>query len=216
MSGLRPSLLLVPASLLFVFPLAAQPANGAKVAVEILPLEQETRLAISAAPEHLRAGAGVVALTETGVVTVRESTNGFTCVVNRDHPLSRKPTCYDAEGTATILPKVRFVGDLLVTGVGLDEIDRRVAAKFESGEFVAPRRPGIAYMLSCEIRNYNPQTHRTDPFPPHLMFYAPNLTNKDIGASSSRKAHEKHPWLPFVAYQGPHGFIIVIVDQRCD
>lgn len=216
MNALRPSMLAVVASLLVISPLAARPGEGAKAAVEILPLEQETRLALSAAPEHLRAGAEVVALTKTGCVTVRESTNGFTCVVNRDHPLSRKPTCYDAEGAATILPKVRFVGDLLVKGVSLDEIDRRVAAKFESGEFVAPRRPGIAYMLSCGIRNYNPQTGRTDSFPPHLMFYAPNLTNKDIGATPSPKAHQKHPWLPFVGYQGPHGFIIVIVNQHCD
>jgi hypothetical protein len=216
MDALRSSTLIVMAALPVMSPLVATSGKDAKTAVEIQPLEQEARLALSAAPEHLRAGAGVVALTENGFVTVRESKNGFTCVVNRDHPLSRKPTCYDAEGAATILPKVRFVGDLLVQGVSLAEIDRRVAAKFESGKFVAPRRPGIAYMLSCGIRNYNPQTRRTDPFPPHLMFYAPNLTNEDIGATPSRKAHEKHPWLPFVAYQGPHGFIIVIVDQRCD
>lgn len=34
---------------------------------------------------------------------VRDSQNSFTCIVNRDHPLNLKPTCYDAEGTATIL-----------------------------------------------------------------------------------------------------------------
>lgn len=178
-------------------------------ALEILPIEEETRLALSAAPEHLRDGAGVVALTANGFVTVRESRNGFTCVVNRDHPLNRKPTCYDAEGTATILPKVEFVGKLLLAGVPLDEIRRRVAAKFESGEFISPRRPGIAYMLSSEIRNYNPRTGKVGTFPPHLMFYAPNLTNQDIGASL--QARREKPWLPFVGYQGPQGFIIVVV-----
>lgn len=179
--------------------------------LEILPIAEETRLALSAAPEHLRDGAGVVALTADGFVTVRESRNGFTCVVNRDHPLNRKPTCYDAEGTGTILPKVVFVGELLVKGVPVEEIDARVARKFAAGEFVPPSRPGVAYMLSTEIRNYNPQTGQVDGFPPHLMFYAPNLTNEDIGTSWD--ALREHRWLPFIGYQGPHGFMIVVVGD---
>lgn len=191
----------------------AEPRSGESSSLTVLPLEEETRLALSAAPEHLRAGAGVVALTATGLVTVRETRNGFTCVVNRDHPLSRKPTCYDAEGTATILPKVRFVGDLLLQGVSLAEIDRRVQANFAKGDFVAPRRPGIAYMLSTEIRNFNPRTGRVDGFPPHLMFYAPDLTDEDIGTAPWGEARKRHPWLPFIGYQGPHGFIIVVVGD---
>lgn len=177
----------------------------------ILPIAEETRLALSAAPEYLRNEAGVVALTDSGFVAVRPSRNGFTCVVNRDHPLNLKPTCYDAEGAATVLPKVRFVGTLLLQGIGMEEIDKRVAARFASGEFIAPRRAGVAYMLSTEIRNYNPQTGRVDGFPPHMMFYAPNVTNEDVGVSW--EAHRDHMWLPFVGYQGPHGFLIVLVGD---
>ena len=135
-------------------------------------------------------------------------------MVNRDHPLNRKPVCYDAEGSETILPTVLFVGEELLHGVAPDEIDRQVAAKFASGEFHSPRRPGIAYMLTREIRIYDPRTKSFNTFPPHLMFYAPNLTNADIGATSSREAHEKNPWLPFIGYQGPQGFIIVMVDLK--
>jgi hypothetical protein len=40
------------------------------------------------------------------------------------------------------------------------------------------------------------------------MFYAPNLTNADLGTTPEALA--KDPTLPFVAYQGPHGFIIVV------
>lgn len=189
--------------------LAAQAADSTNL--EILPLEEETALALSAAPEHLRDGAGVEALTPGGFVTARESTNGFTCVVNRDHPLNRKPTCYDAEGTATILPKVEFVGTLLLRGVPVDEINRRVAAKFEAGEFISPRRPGVAYMLSKQIRNYNPRTGEIGTFPPHIMFYAPNITSADIGTTG--RAWQERKWLPFVAYQGPQGYMIVVVSD---
>lgn len=192
-------------------PLGAQAGPNA---VDILPLDEEVRIALSAAPENLRDAAGVYALTAEGFTQVRSSGNGFTCVVNRDHPLNRKPVCYDAEGTATILPKVLFVGEQMVHGVALDEIDRQVAAQFASGEFRSPRRPGIAYMLTHEIRVYDPSTESFNTFPPHLMFYAPNLTNVDIGANPSREAHEKNPWLPFVGYQGPQGFIIVIVEVK--
>jgi hypothetical protein len=194
-----------------VLPVAGQTRGDS---VDILPLDEEVRIALSAAPEHLRDEAGVYALTRDGFKQVRPSRNGFTCVVNRDHPLNRKPVCYDAEGTATVLPTVLFVGEQLVRGVAVDEIDRHVAAKFASGEFQSPRHPGIAYMLTHEIRVYDASTKSFSTFPPHLMFYAPNLTNADIGTNPSREAHEKNPWLPFVGYQGPQGFIIVIVDLK--
>lgn len=188
-------------------------AQTAGDTLELLPIEEETRLALSAAPEHLAAGAGVLALTADGFTRVRESRNGFTCVVNRDHLLNRKPTCYDAEGTATVLPTVVFVGAQLLAGVPLPEIRAAVEARFASGEFISPRRPGIAYMLSSEIRRFDPRTGTVGTFPPHLMFYGPNLTNADIGAAPPG-ARAKHPWLPFVGYQGPQGFIIVVVGDR--
>ena len=161
-------------------------------------------MALAAAPEHLRAGAAVYVLEANGFVKVRDSQNGFSCIVNRDHPLNRKPTCYDAEGSATILPKVLQVGTWLMEGRTVSEIDRLVREGFETGRFVAPRRPGIAYMLSGDIRNYNPRTKEVESFPPHVMFYAPNLTNEDIGSKGGADG------LPFVAYQGPHGFMIMM------
>ena len=79
------------------------------------------------------------------------------------------------------------------------------------GKFIAPRRAGVAYMLSQDNRPYNPSTGKTGRFPPHVMFYAPNLTNEDIGFS--REAFQEDRQLPFIAYQGPHGFMIVITGE---
>jgi hypothetical protein len=169
------------------------------------PRDQEMAMALSAAPEHLRSGAGIYALDANGFVKVRESINGFTCIVNRDHPVNLKPTCYDAEGTATILPKVVQVGAWMMEGKSLDQIQQLVADGFRSGRFVSPRRPGVAYMLSGDIRNFNPKTGRAGSFPPHVMFYAPNLTNADIGSKG-----DGSDGMPFIAYQGPHGFMIML------
>ena len=179
---------------------------------ELLPREKEIELALSAAPEHLRKGAGVYVLERNGFVRVRESTNGFTCIVNRDHPLSLKPVCFDAEGTATILPKILRVGELLMQGVPMSEIDKESTEGFRTGKYISPRRAGVAYMLSGDIRNYNPRTGKVESFPPHIMFYAPNLTNADLGTTPEALA--KDPSLPFVAYQGPQGYIIVLASSR--
>ena len=174
----------------------------------LLPRDKEIALALSAAPEHLRKDAGVYALDRNGFVKVRESRNGFTCIVNRDHPLNQKPVCFDAEGTATILPKILRIGELLMQGKSMSEINAEIAEGFRTGKYIAPRRAGVAYMLSGDIRNFNPSTAKVDSFPPHVMFYAPYLTNADLGTTPEALA--KDPSLPFVAYQGPHGFIIVV------
>ncbi|MGH9442714.1 MAG: hypothetical protein ACRD16_10620 [Thermoanaerobaculia bacterium] len=203
-ASFRLAALLLPVFLLPAPSRAAGKAPGS-VLPEVFPREKEVRMALSAAPEHLRDRAGVYALEKDGFVKVRDSQNGFTCIVNRDHPLNLKPTCYDAEGTATILPKVLFVGELLMKGTPLPEISAEVRRGFESGRFQSPRRPGVAYMLSGEIRNFNPSTGKTGSFPPHVMFYAPNLTDEDIGSKGDGEGG-----LPFIAYQGPQGYMIMI------
>src|SRR5260370_33245118 len=185
-----------------------RPAANPQQLPKLFPREKEIALALSAAPEHLRKGAAVYVLERNGFVKVRESANGFTCIVNRDHPLNQKPVCFDAEGTATILPKILRVGELLMQGKPMSEIDAETAEGFRTGKYISPRRPGVAYMFSGDIRNFNPRTGKVESFPPHVMFYAPNLTNADLGITPEALA--KDPSLPFVAYQGPHGFIIVV------
>jgi hypothetical protein len=169
---------------------------------EVPTENRETEMALSAAPEHLRAGAGVYVLTTSGYKQTRRSTNKFTCIVNRDHPKALKPTCFDEEGSATILPKILRVGELMMQGKSSSEIAADIGAGFANGKFVSPRRPGVAYMLSGDIRNVNPATGAVSSFPPHVMFYAPNLTNEDIGSNGTTG-------LPFIAYQGPHGYMIM-------
>jgi hypothetical protein len=61
-------------------------------------------------------------------------------------------------------------------------------------------------MLSGDIRSYNASTGKVESFPPHVMFYAPNLTNDDIGSDGKFE-----PGLPSIAYQGAQGFMIVVL-----
>jgi hypothetical protein len=189
-------------------PAREDPVAGTASAValpEIPPVAVEMEMALGAAPAHLREGAGVYVLRDTGYEHVRESRNGFTCVVNRDHPRALKPTCWDAEGTRTIVPVVLLFGERLMQGVPLDSIDAEIDRGFRSGRFLPPARAGVAYMLSHDIRNVDRTTGEERGFPPHVMFYAPHLTNADIGA-----ADHVAEGLPFIDYAGPHGYMIVM------
>jgi hypothetical protein len=178
----------------------------------LMEQEREIAMALSAAPNHLRDGAGVYVLRKHGYEKARDASNGFTCIVVRDHPLNLKPTCWDSEGTATIVPRVLREGELLMKGTPVDQIKSLIADDFRAGRFMAPRRPGIAYMLSGEIKNFDPRSGKVGSFPPHVMFYAPNLTNQDIGASAD-DINFHDGLLPFVGYEGPHGYMIVVIGS---
>ncbi|MEM8983598.1 MAG: DUF885 domain-containing protein [Pseudomonadota bacterium] len=188
-----------------------QAAIAAAQAVPLLPEACETSIALSAAPAYLRAGAGVWVLTADGFRETRSASNPFTCVVNRDDPRVLKPTCYDAEGARNILPKVLWFGESLLAGRSVESIRADVKAGFASGRFERVTRPGVAYMLSRYNRPVNRQTGELGFFPPHVMFYAPDLTNDDIG--HDMRFHDPAQPLPMIAYGGPHGYMIMISDD---
>src|SRR5882762_6556075 len=122
---------------------------------ELLPHDKEVELALSAAPAHLRASATVYVLERNGYTIAREGSNGFTCLVHRDHPMNQKPTCWDREGSETIVPAVLREGELLMLGKTMKEVAADIGEGFRTGKYVSPRRPGVAYMLSNSNRNYN-------------------------------------------------------------
>lgn len=179
--------------------------------IGVLPKTCEINLALSAAPEHLRAEAAVYVLEQKGYRKLRQGNNSFTCIVNRDHPRVLKPTCFDLEGTETIIPKILFFGRLMMKGVAIEIINDRVQKGFIDGTFISPRRPGVAYMLSRYNRPYNSETDSLGWFAPHIMFYAPDLKLQDIGMSI--EAWNENPRLPMIGYQGPHGYMIVMADD---
>lgn len=196
------------------FVLLTSPAGAQKAATRgpepppLLPADQEIQLALSAAPEHLRDGAGVYILKENGYEKVRESKNNFTCIVNRDRPLNRVPMCFDAEGTATIIPKILLVGELLRKRTPVPAVAAEVHAGYRTGKLISPRRPGVAYMLSASNCEFDRDTGKMEVFPPSVAFYAPNLTNVDIG-STGRIADG----LPVIKFQGPQGMMLIASQE---
>jgi hypothetical protein len=185
-----------------------------------LQQQQEIELALSAGPEHLRTDATVYFFGKKGYERVRSGKNGFTCMVNRDGNQNGdsdlKPTCWDAEGSATIVPVMLRVGELLAQGKTAKEIELDIAGKFSEGHFISPRKTGIAYMLRGDVQ-YDPRTMAIGKtsFPPHYMIYAPGVSNADIGMNMN--AYKRNPSLPLV-YSGYSGgsrtaYIIVVASE---
>jgi hypothetical protein len=91
---------------------------------------------------------------------------------------------YECGGTRTHLPRILKVAELRAQGKSPEEIKTYVADAFAKGIFQPPTRSGINYMLSTE--NLAPNGKGIPaPFPPHLMFYGPYLTNADLGSDGN-------------------------------
>ena len=186
--------------------LATASAQTTELAEQPRPLmdrQKETALALSACPASVATKAGVYVLEKSGYVKIRESQNGFTAIVQHSLPQSQEPRCMDAEGTRTHLPRILKIAELRAQGKSAAEIDKFVADAFAKGIFQPPSRPGIDYMLSPENLVPDPKGSIMH-FPPHLMFYAPYLTNADLGSDGDPKGQV------FVVGEGtPHALIIV-------
>jgi hypothetical protein len=180
-----------------------------------LPEDLEIALALSAAPEHWRAGATVYVLDPaSGYRIAREGDGGAACLVGRTNwrrGVYRDdllvPICYDAAGVEAILPVRLELEALRAEGLSAEALRDTIAGNYESGKYRAPARAGYAPMLSPILVAHpaNAPEPRLLNYP-HLMFYAPGVTMADIGGR--RFADPAYPW---VLVPGPHGFIIQAV-----
>jgi hypothetical protein len=150
-----------------------------------LSAEEQTRLALSTAPPEVSGRASVYVLGARGYTQVRTGTNGFSCLVERDFLDTVEPVCYDAEGSATTLPARFYREELRAQGVPEDEVKRRIDAAYRDGRLIAPRKPGIVYMLAPEQWSWNPGAQEAWNAPPHFMLYAPYATQADVGGSAT-------------------------------
>lgn len=205
MKGLTLAWLVWPGMLICTLPALAQ-------AEKWMPLERarETALALSAAPEHLQKEAGVYLLQKGGYVQARASKNGFNCAVLQGGNILA-PICYDAEGSETNMKADFRRRALLEEGRSAAEVKQIMAAEYKAGKLLAPRRPGIAYMLSLEFKQYDPATGQGKQyFPPHVMFYAPYMKNSDIGALKEHFNSHSHV---FILGEGEPGAYMIVTPQ---
>lgn len=144
------------------------------------PKDVQIALALSAGPPVADA-ATVYIIGPKGYERAQEGNNGFTCLVERGPNNPIVPVCYDAEGTATLVPVDLYIESERAQGHADKDIAKAIADGYKSGLYVAPRKGGIAYMLSPYNYLLDKQAKQVKRVAAHVMFYAPYATADNLG-----------------------------------
>ena len=188
--------------------------------IEPLPRDLEIQLALSALPPHLRDNATVYVLNPAkGFEVARKGTNGFHALVARtgddtfrgSWPFTEYrddilyPISFDKAGSKAQMRVFFDAAEMQAKGTPPGELKTIIQDRHKAGFYKAPERAGVSYMLSPVLRTYfNPEESdrvATINFP-HVMYYAPDVSNEDIGGAKLGGMD------PFVILPGHHGYMI--------
>jgi hypothetical protein len=105
-------------------------------------------------------------------------------------------------------------------GVSPEDLKKTMQRRLKANYYKMPERAGVSYMLSPILRTYvNPDENENVVTSniPHVMYYAPNVTNEEMGGAMPSPEdfqyyveHGRWPRspYPFVILNGPHGYMI--------
>jgi hypothetical protein len=224
-------------ALLFSLTVSAQTNQTVKGTNKLAPLPRdlEIQLALSALPPHLRDNATVYVLNpDKGFEVARQGTNGFHALVARTGddtfrgtwPLKAYrddilyPISFDEAGAKAQMRVFFDAAEMQAKGTPPEELKRIIQDRYRTHYYKAPERAGVSYMLSPILRTYvNPDETENVATAniPHVMYYAPNVSNREVGAATptSEQLHyfsEHGRWpdtpYPFLILHGPHGYMI--------
>jgi hypothetical protein len=203
-----------------LFTLSANAENNKAPTVEPLPRDLEIQLAVSALPPHLRDSATVYVLNpDKGFEVARKGTNEFHAFVARtgddtfrgSWPFTKYrddilyPVSFDKAGVKAQMRVFFDAAEMQAKDTPPGELKKIIQDRFNGGFYKAPERAGISYMLSPVLRGYiNPEENDSVATLniPHVMHYAPHVSNNDIGGGKPGGMD------PFVIFHGPHGYTI--------
>src|SRR5216683_4967465 len=166
--------------------------------IEPLPRDLEIQLALSALPRHLRDSATVYVLNpDKGFEVARKGANRFHALVARTGddtfrgtwPLKEYrddilyPISFDEAGAKAQMRVFFDAAEMQAKGTSSQELKKIIQDRYRTGYYKAPERAGISYMLSPILRTYvNPDVNDNVATAnvPHVMHYAPNVSNEDV------------------------------------
>jgi hypothetical protein len=184
-------ILLLPIIAIGLIGLLAHSGQATETTIEQMPAELEARFALSALPPAIREEATLYLLDPTkGYQLSRQGTSGVTCLVERtvwEWVDFRNdiyiPLCYDAVGTKAHLKVIMNTATLRAQGTSPAALKAEIENRYKNKTYRTPEKPGLSYMVAPVMRALGPPDMKMHTMSmPHLMFYAPNVTNEDIGA----------------------------------
>jgi len=228
---------LIVVALSFTVLTIAQNNRNSGTKIEPLPRDLEIQLALSALPPHLRDEATVYVLNpEKGFEVARQGTNGFHAFIARigddtfrgTWPLTRYrddilyPISFDDAGAKAQMRVFFDAAEMEAKGTPPEKLKKIIQERYKTHYYKAPERAGVSYMLAPILRTYvsSDQNEEVETANiPHIMHYAPNVSNEDIGGAIPTPEH-MHSFVthghwpdtsyqyPFVIFQGPHGYLV--------
>jgi hypothetical protein len=175
------------------------------------PRERQIELALSAAPTEVSSKATIYILGAHGDEKARDGTNGFSCFIWRSFKetmqVSASPACFDAVGSRTLMVASMHREELRAQGKSEAEIKDDIAKGYKDGRFKTAG-PGFLYMMSSENYFYDSDSKQWATVPPHVMFYAPNKSAKDVGYESVSPT-----MVPYLTGAGPEGLLVVFAKK---
>ena len=192
--------------------------RAAGTAIEQMPAQLETQFALSALPPAMREQATVYLLDpKKGYQLSRRGTSGVTCLVERtawEQADFRNdiyvPVCYDAEGSKTFLKVIVDAATLRIQGISAVALKAEIENRYKNKTYKIPEQAGLSYMVAPVMRTWMLPDWNVHTMPmPHVMFYAANLTNEDIGAAPNSFSY------PFVFKEGvaEQSYIIQLIGE---
>lgn len=201
---------LAPVAIGLVGIAAAASGQATEPTIEQMPARLETQLALSAVPSGLRDRATVYLLDPgKGYYLSRQGASGVTCIVERtawELADFRNdiyiPLCYDAVGTKTYLKAIMDAAALRAQGMSPAALKAEMEKRYGDKTYKVPEKAGLSYMVAPIMRTVGPPDMKVHTMSmPHLMFYAPYVTNEDIGAVPDLGVHSSLVY-PFIDKQG--------------
>ncbi len=198
------------------------PCEPGQPKLDAMPRSLEIRFALSALPPALRARAAAYVLDPAkGYVLAVAGTNGQSCLVERtvwQHAEYRNDhycaICYDAAGAKSTMRMLFDVAALRARGLTPKALAAEMNRRYAAGVYVPPARAGVSYMAAPLMRTYaTPDPHDNTIMTmamPHVMYYAPNVTDEEIGGVPPPPVG---PY-PFVLEQGPLGYMVQLMGER--
>lgn len=193
--------------------------------LEAMPARLETQFALSAVPPAMRDRASVYLLDpKQGYTLSKQGTSGVACIVQRTEWEMADyrndiyyPVCYDAAGTKTYLKSIMDAAALRAQGMSPTALKAEMQKRFRDKTYKAPEKAGLSYMVGPLMRAIGPPDLKVHTMAmPHLMFYAPNVTNQDIGAAPDFKDPSSmvYPFLDeHTASSGEENYIIQLLGE---
>lgn len=158
---------------------------------DIRPKEKQIKAAVSAAPEDMREGAGVLGYNKSGeLVTLRERTNDLICLADDPDDERFHVACYHKD----LEPFMKRGRELRAEGKSSDEVTKIRRQEIESGKISMPDKPMALYSLTASEEGYDYETDMVLQARPLYVIYVPYATEQSTGIAP-KPFGEGTPWL---------------------